>query len=127
MSRFSLANLRVRLILLVLLSLLPGLGFSLHKAIEHRQDDKVDAQEEAQRLTQLTASHQNQQSDQELIQNLTEFGFVSLLSLMVAWFGCDLFILRQVKALDQKGRRGWGLKPREEEESSPIKDIICLR
>ena len=123
MSWFSLANLRVRLILLVLLSLLPGFGFSLHKAIEHREDDKVDAQEEAQRLTQLTASHQNQQSDQELIQNLTEFGFVSLLSLMVAWFGCDLFILRQVKALDQKGRRGWGLKPREEEESSPIKDI----
>ena len=57
MSRLSLASLRVRLILLVLLAVLPALGLTLYNAGQARQREAARVQEDAQRLTRLTASN----------------------------------------------------------------------
>ena len=60
MSRLSLASLRVRLILLVLLAVLPALGLTLYNAAQARQREAARVQEDAQRLTRLTASNVEQ-------------------------------------------------------------------
>jgi len=57
MPGFSFASLRVRLILLVLLAVLPALGLTLYNAGQARQREAARVQEDAQRLTRLTASN----------------------------------------------------------------------
>ncbi len=53
------ASLRVRLLGLVLLSLLPGLGLFLVNASEQRRQSESDAQEDALRLARLAAADQD--------------------------------------------------------------------
>jgi PAS domain S-box-containing protein len=60
MSRWSFASLRVRLILLVLLAVLPALGLTIWNAEQARQRETAKVQEDAQRLTRLTASNVEQ-------------------------------------------------------------------
>jgi signal transduction histidine kinase len=44
-------------------------------------------------------------SNRILTRNLTLLGIVALAALLAAWFGSDLFIMRQVKAMTQASRR----------------------
>src|SRR5712691_4441904 len=51
------ANLRVRLILLILLAVLPALGLIIYTAIEQRQEAIEDAKEDALRTVRLAANN----------------------------------------------------------------------
>ena len=44
-------------------------------------------------------------SNRVLWRNLTLLGIVALVALLAAWFGSDLFIMRQIKAMAQSSRR----------------------
>ncbi len=58
MTRFSFSSLRVRLLLLVLLSVVPALGVVLYQAYEERRLEKAQAQEDALRLARIAAGEQ---------------------------------------------------------------------
>jgi signal transduction histidine kinase len=58
MLRFSLASLRFRLLLLVLLAVVPALGLTLYTDIELRRLAAADVKEEALRLARIAASDQ---------------------------------------------------------------------
>ena len=44
-------------------------------------------------------------SNRILVRNLTLLGIVAIVAMVAAWFGSDLFIMRQVKAMAQTSRR----------------------
>jgi signal transduction histidine kinase len=56
MARFSLASLRTRLLLLVLLAVIPALGLTLYTNLEERQLRKTQVQEQAMRLSRLVSA-----------------------------------------------------------------------
>src|SRR5882724_1837665 len=56
MARLSLASLRARLLLLVLLAVIPSLGLTLYTNLEERQLRKVQVQEQAMRLSRLVSA-----------------------------------------------------------------------
>jgi len=58
MFRFSLAKLRVRLLLLVLLAIIPALGLMIYTSLELRQMVADDVRQEALRLVRVAASDQ---------------------------------------------------------------------
>jgi signal transduction histidine kinase len=56
MARLSLASLRTRLLLLVLLAVIPALGLTLYTNLEERQLRKTQVQEQAMRLSRLVSA-----------------------------------------------------------------------
>jgi signal transduction histidine kinase len=56
MARLSLASLRTRLLLLVLLAVIPALGLTLYTNLEERQLRKAQVQEQAMRLSRLVSA-----------------------------------------------------------------------
>ena len=56
MARLSLASLRARLLLLVLLAVIPALGLTLYTNLEERQLRKAQVQEQAMRLSRLVSA-----------------------------------------------------------------------
>jgi signal transduction histidine kinase len=56
MARLSLASLRTRLLLLVLLAVIPALGLALYTNLEERQLRKAQVQEQAMRLARLVSA-----------------------------------------------------------------------
>jgi signal transduction histidine kinase len=56
MAWFSLASLRTRLLLLVLLAVIPALGLTLYTNLEERQLRKAQVQEQAMRLARLVSA-----------------------------------------------------------------------
>ena len=56
MARLSLASLRTRLLLLVLLAVIPALGLTLYTNLEERQLRKAHVQEQAMRLSRLVSA-----------------------------------------------------------------------
>jgi signal transduction histidine kinase len=56
MARLSLASLRTRLLLLVLLAVIPALGLTLYTNLEERQLRKAQVQEQAMRLARLVSA-----------------------------------------------------------------------
>ena len=56
MARLSLASLRTRLLLLVLLAVIPALGLTLYTNLEERQLRKALVQEHAMRLSRLVSA-----------------------------------------------------------------------
>ena len=56
MARLSLASLRARLLLLVLLAVIPSLGLTLYTNLEERQLRKAQVQEQAMRLSRLVSA-----------------------------------------------------------------------
>src|SRR4029450_6974474 len=56
MARISVASLRTRLLLLVLLAVIPALGLPLYTNLEERQLRKAQVQEQAMRLSRLVSA-----------------------------------------------------------------------
>src|SRR4029434_6205906 len=56
MARLSLASLRARLLLLVLLAVIPALGLTLYTNLEERQLRKTQVQEQAMRLSRVVSA-----------------------------------------------------------------------
>src|SRR5262245_15182551 len=56
MARLSLASLRTRLLLLVLLAVIPALGLTLYTSLEERQLRKAQVQEQAMRLSRIVSA-----------------------------------------------------------------------
>jgi signal transduction histidine kinase len=56
MARFSLASLRIRLLLLVLLAVIPAWGLALYTNLEERQLRKAQVQEDAMRLSRIVSA-----------------------------------------------------------------------
>ncbi len=90
MPGFSFASLRVRLILLVLLAVLPALALTLWNAERARQREAARVQEDAQRLTRLTASNVEQfvEGARQLLVALSRFDRVRNQDVA----GCDVLL-----------------------------------
>ncbi|MGH7318226.1 MAG: hypothetical protein ACRELA_01140 [Candidatus Rokuibacteriota bacterium] len=58
MARVSMARLRVRLLLLVLLAVVPALGLTLYTHLEERQREAAQVQHDALRLARLVSASQ---------------------------------------------------------------------
>jgi PAS domain S-box-containing protein len=76
MSRFSLAGLNIRLLLLVLLAMLPAFGLLLYNAAAERQRAAVVVQEDTRRLARLTAAQIGQmvEGQRQLLVALASLG-----------------------------------------------------
>ena len=75
MARLSLASVRARLLLLVLLAVIPALGLTLYTNLEERQLRKTQVQEQAMRLSRLvSADHERLIEDaRQLLVTLAAF------------------------------------------------------
>src|SRR4029450_52043 len=75
MARLSLASVRARLLLLVLLPAIPALGLTLYTNLEERQLRKTQVQEQAMRLSRLvSADHERLIEDaRQLLVTLAAF------------------------------------------------------
>ncbi|HEY3305659.1 MAG TPA: ATP-binding protein [Candidatus Binatia bacterium] len=114
MTGFTFSSLRARLLLLVLLAVIPAFGLIAYTAWEQRQSGAAEAIVVAQQGPVVVYSADPQigggfpfyvDAGRILRRNLLVLGLAAVLALIAAWFGSDLFILRQVKALVDATKR----------------------